>query len=67
MFRIAALYGIGAYLNVRRNPGITGSQNCLEKYRKEFTEAFPNVVKFVEFDVSFIMIIYKNKYFTGFE
>ncbi|KAE9547432.1 hypothetical protein FO519_009356, partial [Halicephalobus sp. NKZ332] len=50
MFRIAALYGIGLYPNVNRTPGLSGSQRCLDKYFKEFSETFPNVVKLVKFE-----------------
>ena len=54
MFRIAALYGIGAYPNVNRTPGLIESRKCLVKYFKEFSETFPNAAKLVQFDVSFI-------------
>ena len=53
MFRIAALYGIGLYPNVRRTPGITEYKKCLAEYVMEFSETFPNVIGFVEFSVSF--------------
>ena len=54
MFRIASLYGIGLYPNVKRTPGMTGTYICIRDYKKEFAEIFPNVMKLVEFDVSFI-------------
>ena len=68
MLRIATLYGMGLYPNVNRTPGIAERKECLVRYVKEFSEIFPNVVKLVEFVVSFIQVCFlKDILSTGFK
>ena len=54
MFRIASLYGIGQRPNINRSPGLNKTIHCLDKYIKEFSETFPNIMKLIEFVVSLV-------------
>lgn len=51
LHKIAALYAIGLYPNVNRTPGINLHSRCFESYFKEFSDTFPNVMKYFKFEV----------------
>ena len=63
MFRIAAMYGMGVYPNVKRSPGISFFNSCAEEYIEELSATFPNVVEISEIIVSSIEESLYKKYF----
>ena len=63
MLRIAAMYGMGVYPNVKRSPGISFFDSCAKKYIEELDATFPNIMKISEVNVSYIKENVYKKYF----